>query len=476
MSNSSDDMSTNETGGKVELSQQYITQLLLEDQDIPIKIVNVDTVPTTTKNCINDKTFETFCNGTLYKCEKLSDLQEQSNNLITRLHQSNLISAIIPIFETEKSTVHPHELTIPLPITITLRYQPKSHFTAKTGTNITNSGQGDAYLTFQKRNLLGLDETVTLDHRRDTGTNAGTNVSMLFPYIIRDNAFLTGKIDVFDMKKFLGVKDQGISFTANTCYTRGWNHSLTFESLKRQFHYPDYIESTKNKNKWVSEQLLIQEGEFFKNNLKLTSVLDERNSTIAPSSGYLLKFTNELSSKFQNLQFWKTAMEFNWVKSWFKNDFVTVSNTIKCGFIKNLNQNESYIHFIDKFQNGGPNDVRSFSPMGLGPRELGHSLGGDAFIAYGTSVFSRIPINAVANSGFRLHGFINGGKLMNHNNLPFQDTLRQLGQEHSSSIGIGLVLRHPMARFELSFAVPLTTHEDDLTRKGFQFGLGFEFL
>ncbi|SMN22203.1 similar to Saccharomyces cerevisiae YNL026W SAM50 Essential component of the Sorting and Assembly Machinery (SAM or TOB complex) of the mitochondrial outer membrane [Maudiozyma saulgeensis] len=464
------------TGGKVEISQQYITQLLLENQDIPIKIVNVETVPTTTKNCINDKTFETFCNGTLYKCEKLSDLQKQSNYLITRLHQSNLISAIIPIFETEKSKENPHELKVPLPITVTFRYQPKSHFTAKTGTNITNSGQGDAYLTFQKRNLLGLDETITLDHRRDTGTNAGSNVSMMFPYILRNNAFLTGKIDVFDMTKFLGVKDQGISFTGNTCYIGGWNHSLTFEALKRQFHYPDYVESRKNKNNWVSEQLLIQEGDFFKNNLKLTSVLDERNSTIAPSKGYLLKFTNELSMKFQNFQFWKTGMEFNWVKSWFKNDFITFSNTVKFGYIRNLNPEESYIHFIDKFQNGGPNDVRSFSPMGLGPRKLGHSLGGDAFVAYGASVFSRLPISILANSGFRLHGFINGGKLINHNNTQFQDTIRQLGQEHSTSIGIGLVLRHPMARFELNFAVPLTTHEDDLTRKGFQFGLGFEFL
>lgn len=461
---------------KIELSEQYISQLLLENQDIPIQIRKIDTIASNTKNKVNDETFNTFFNGTLKQCDKLSDLPRQSNNLITRLHQSNLVSAIIPIFETEASSSNPHELPIPLPIDITLRYQPRSHFTAKTGTNITNSGQGDAYLTFQKRNLLGLDETITLDHRRDTGTNAGTNVSLMLPYILPNNAFLNGKIDVFDMWKFLGVRDQGISFSANTCHPKGWNHSIVLDTLRRQFHYPDYIESAKNKNNWISESILIQEGEFMKNSLKVTSVLDERNSTIAPSKGFMCKFTNELSFRFQNINFWKSCMEFNWVKSWFPNDFVTMSNTFKCGYIRNLNPENTYIHFIDKFQNGGPNDIRSFSPMGLGPRQLGQSLGGDSFISYGISLFSRIPIRTIRDSGFRFHTFINGGKLINHNNAAVLDTMKQFCEQHSTSVGIGFVLRHPMARFELNFSVPLTVHEDDLTRKGFQFGLGFEFL
>ena len=67
-------------------------------------------------------------------------------------------------------------------------------------------------------------------------------------------------------------------------------------------------------------------------------------------------------------------------------------------------------------------------------------------------------------------------QLINHNNNSWVSTFNKLSQKHSTSIGIGVILRHPMARFELNFAVPLTCHSDDLLRKGFQFGLGFEFL
>lgn len=461
---------------KIEISQQYIAQLLYENQDIPIKIANVNTLASTSKSSVKSETLSTFLNDTIFKCEKLSDLTMQSEILMTRLHQSNLISAMIPIFETDKPDDDKHELPIPLPITVTLRYQPKSHFTAKTGTNITNSGQGDAYLTFQKRGLLGRDETITLDHRRDTGTNSGSNLSIVWPYLLHNNAFLSGKIDIFDMWKFLGVRDVGSAFTLKSCFTKGWNHEFGLEFLKRRFQNTHYIETAKNKNNFVSERLLIQEGEFLKNSLRWSSVLDARNSSIAPSKGYLMKLNNEIAFDWDKLKFWKVSTEYNWIKSWFKNDFITMSNTAKCGYIMNLKPADNYIHFVDKFQNGGPNDIRSFSVLGLGPRELGQSLGGDAFVAYGVSIFSRLPIRRISNSGFRLHWFFNGGKLINHNSMLPKDCINALMKEHSTSIGMGLTLRHPMARFELNFAVPVTTHEDDLIRKGFQFGLGFEFL
>lgn len=70
----------------------------------------------------------------------------------------------------------------------------------------------------------------------------------------------------------------------------------------------------------------------------------------------------------------------------------------------------------------------------------------------------------------------NGGKLVNHDNTSLGNCIGQLSKEHSTSTGIGLVLRHPMARFELNFTLPITAHENDLIRKGFQFGLGLAFL
>ena len=461
---------------RVELSPQYISQLLREEQNIPVNVVNVETLPTSAKNPVNKATFDTFLQGTVYKAKTLAQLQEQTDALVLRLQQANVVTAAVPIIETSRHIANGESL----PISLTLRYQPKSHFTAKTGTNITNSGQGDAYLTFQKRNLLGLDETVTLDHRRDTGTNAGSNVSMLFPYVARGNAYLSGKLDLFDAWKFLGVHDRGAAFNLHTCYTPAsglWNHSVTLDCIERAFHNTAYALPIKDTSTLVAEQLMVQEGKSLTSSLRWCASRDARDSTIAPTRGHMVKVDTQVaaSPETKSLNFIKTSCEGNWVRSWFSNDFITLSATGRAGYIHNLNPLLKYIHFADKFQSGGPNDVRSFAPMGLGPRTLNQPLGGDALVAWGLSLFSRIP-GPMVNSGFRLHAFVNGGKLVNHNSAPLIDLARTMAQEHSTSVGLGLVLRHPMARFELNFAVPVTTHDGDMLRKGFQFGLGFEFL
>ena len=466
--------------GRVELSPQYIAQLIREEQDVPVQVVAVDTLPTSAKNPVNKATFDTFLQGTVYKASTLTQLQEQTDALVMRLQQANIVAAAVPIIETSRSSVSGAGES-PLPVSLTLRYQPKSHFTAKTGTNITNSGQGDAYLTFQKRGLLGLDETVTLDHRRDTGTNAGSNVSVLFPYVVPGNAYLSGKIDMFDAWKFLGVHDRGAAANLHTCYTPKsgkWNHSLTLDCIERVFHNSAYALPIKDTSTLVSEQLLVQEGKSLSSSLRWCASRDARDSTIAPTTGHMVKVDTQISAAPETAtpKFIKGSCESNWVRSWLHNDFLTLSATGRAGYIHNLDPTRSYIHFADKFQSGGPNDVRSFAPMGLGPRSLGQPLGGDAMVAWGLSLFSRVPVGPMLNSGFRLHAFLNGGRLVNHNGMGLGDLARTLAQEHSTSVGLGLVLRHPMARFELNFAVPVTTHDGDMVRKGFQFGLGFEFL
>ena len=134
------------------------------------------------------------------------------------------------------------------------------------------------------------------------------------------------------------------------------------------------------------------------------------------------------------------------------------------------------VHISDKFQSGGPNDIRSFQSMGLGPKDHMNSIGGDAFVSYGVSVFSRLPIEKWSASNFRLHGFIDGGNLIDHNGQALTDCLAALSRQHSTSAGVGIILRHPMARFELNFSVPLTMHSGDDVRKGLQFGVGLSFL
>lgn len=223
---------------------------------------------------------------------------------------------------------------------------------------------------------------------------------------------------------------------------------------------------------FASSHLLFSAGDDVKHSVVHSITRDTRDNIIAPSSGQMWKFINEVSLG----KFWKTNLEYNFTKSWFNRNFITMSSTVKAGYIHNFHAKTYPLHLADKFYNGGSNDVRSFQLMGLGPKDIYDYVGGDTSLSYGLSLFSRLPFKRFYDSNFRLHLFFNGGRLINRNNANTTDTLMQMLSQHSLSTGFGLVFRHPVARFELNFTVPITAHTSDATRKGFQYGIGISFL
>ena len=65
--------------------------------------------------------------------------------------------------------------------------------------------------------------------------------------------------------------------------------------------------------------------------------------------------------------------------------------------------------FNDRFQLGGPLDVRMFKQSGLGPRDGSNALGGDLFWAVGLSVISDLPRKP--QWPVKTHVFVNAGRL-----------------------------------------------------------------
>ena len=150
----------------------------------------------------------------------------------------------------------------------------------------------------------------------------------------------------------------------------------------------------------------------------------------------------------------------------------------------------------DRFQLGGPTDVRGFSVGGLGPRDGQDSVGGDAFAAGSVNLLFPLPRKG-PDSGLRFQVFANGGRLVAlKNNKPrsqpesssqgldtgaaFKGVLGALGElangAPSTAAGVGLVYAHPVARFELNFSLPLVLRKGEVGTKGFQVGVGINFL
>lgn len=143
----------------------------------------------------------------------------------------------------------------------------------------------------------------------------------------------------------------------------------------------------------------------------------------------------------------------------------------------------------DRFQLGGPTDVRGFRLGGLGPHDGGDAIGGDVYAAGGASLLLPVP-KVGKDTPLRIQAFINGGRLLSlkgrdkEGNMAsenvlsnMQRTIKSLQEDlPSCAAGIGLVYAHPIARFEINFSLPLVMRAAEQGRKGLSFGVGVEFL
>ncbi|AEY99214.1 FAGR392Cp [Eremothecium gossypii FDAG1] len=395
----------------------------------------------------------------LLTAHSLADAAEQTLDA-RGVHRAALSSTQIP--SHFHSNDAPYELSV-LDVIHRVALKPVSRFRAKTGTNVGN-GEGDGYLQFQWRNILGGGERLTLDATKGTKTHS----SYLLNFNAPVSTWWLGDLSLFKNATQLGgleLFSLGTRASLRSCFfgLRSWNHELHAEQLWC---------TTGCINGLASDASLLQCGDDVKTSLSYVLSSDTRDSAVFASTGRLLRWASELALG----SYAKTQVQLSDAVSWGAGDFLTLSTTLKAGYIKNLQPGLRPIHIRDKFHCGGANDVRGFQLMGLGPKDAQDSLGGDAFLTYGLSLFSRLPVQRWAGSDFRLHWFLNGGRLLSHNDASLLDVGTTLLEEHSISCGTGLLFQHPVARFELNFTLPLATHSSDTARKGFQYGIGVSFL
>lgn len=459
--------------------QNYMAQLLKSTSKTPIV---VSTVLASDHKSIRPEVLQKYLDATILQATSFSQLCEQADLLNIRLIQHGMAENVsqsldsrgivrLPLIRHHypslvyESQSIPGELSV-IDIISRLNIVPIKRFTAKTGTNIGN-GEGDGYLQFQLRNMFGGGEQLKFDITKGTKTHSsylldyGQPVTpwWMFNSMLFKNSRQFGNSNSIDML----IRGFRTSLRSGFQETGAMNHEIFYEAEWR---------TSQLSSLHASDTLLFQAGDDIKSSLGHSLAIDKRDSPIAPTSGSLLKLTNELALG----KYWKSQVEVSQNNSWLKDNFIGSCCTFRSGYIANLNSSKKAVNTFDKFHNGGANDIRSFQIMGLGPKDLFDSIGGDAFVAYGVSFFSRLPIKKWSHSNFRLHWFLNGGKLINHNNASLTTVAKQLASQHSTSIGFGILLRHQVARFELNFTLPLTVHSGDAMRKGFQYGIGISFL
>jgi len=211
-------------------------------------------------------------------------------------------------------------------------------------------------------------------------------------------------------------------------------------------------------------------GQSVKSSVSHTFLLDSRNDRLAPTHGFYLKTVHEIAGLGGGASFIKSETHGQVSRPIFPG--VSVSLAARSGLLWGLN---GPTLFSDRFQLGGPASIRSFRANAMGPRDGSDSLGGEMYWSAGLSVISQIPKKP--EWPVKTHAWVNAGRLDNiDKSRPLADNVASTLAKPSVSAGVGLIYNFDIARVEVNFGVPLVASKSDGSRRGFQVGLGLEFL
>jgi outer membrane protein insertion porin family len=379
-------------------------------------------------------------------------------------------------------------------IEIWLKVREKSRLMLRTGTDLGNT-EGSAYGSLLWRNVFGGAESLSLN--ASTGTRTRSSYAAIFDSPILSNPDLRLSFDGLassTQKAWASheeiLKGAGAKFKWVTA--SGSRHEVGYSAMWRQ------ITSLASN---ASPTVRNDAGDTVKSSITHTWVNDRRDNPLLPSAGYLMKTVSEIAGwgPLQgDVAFWKSEVETSGATSiplpGVPGDSgISMTGGFRAGIIYPLPIGMDSLsqpsRINDRFQLGGPTDVRGFKIAGLGPRDGPDAVGGDVYAAASANLLFPLP-RLGKDSPLRFQIFANGGRLLA---LKHTGERRGMGsravQESvygtvaellnglpSMAAGVGLVYAHPVARFELNFSLPLILRKGEESRKGLQFGVGINFL
>jgi len=211
-------------------------------------------------------------------------------------------------------------------------------------------------------------------------------------------------------------------------------------------------------------------GQSSKSSISYTWTRDTRDDKFTAKRGLYTRLFQELAGLGGDAAFYKAEAEGQLSRPLIPG--VTVSFAARTGVLWSINRPSL---FPDRFQLGGPVNVRSFRANSMGPQDGSDSLGGELYWAAGLSLISNIP--SKAHWPINTHIFLNAGRLdSNDKSRKLTENIVECLSKPSISAGVGLIYRFDPVRVEVNFGVPLMASKSDGSRKGFQVGLGLEFL
>ncbi|KAG0262694.1 hypothetical protein DFQ27_002213 [Actinomortierella ambigua] len=343
----------------------------------------------------------------------------------------------------------------------------------KTGTEAGNA-EASAYGSLTVKNVFGGAETLNTSMAFGTRTSSAFQFSLATPLLadpdknLSLNLFSQSRNNTYWSSHEEDLKGGSVKYTT---LSRLGYHEFAYDG-----HWREITRPSENASMSIREQC----GHSLKSALSHLWIHDQRDEPLMPSTGHYLRVFQEYAGLGGDVEHLRHEVEGQVVRSNARG--YILSATMNAGYLHSLNGKPSKLS--DRFFLGGPMSVRGFKSFGLGPRDGGDSLGGDAYVSAGVSLLTPFPGFPAPDASVKGHLFANAGSLVavtpSSSTTTAATTMRRTAEDltktPSVSVGAGVVYRHPQVRIELNFAVPLVASQSDAVSRGWQFGLGIRFL
>lgn len=315
--------------------------------------------------------------------------------------------------------------------------------------------------SIRERNLLGKGQDLRFGIQRAT-KGLEVDISFTEPYFMDKDLSLG--MDVFritrDRESESSFDSDSIGSTVRATYS-------IVEALRHTLKYSYRTDDITNIESDASRFILDQEGKNTTSLIGHTLFYDKRDNNRLPTSGYMLRFNQDLAGLGGDSKFLRNELRGEYFKKIWKDD-VVLKVGAKGGHILGLNNEDVRIN--ERFFIGG-NDIRGFRNAGIGPRDTItlDALGGNLY--YATSAEMRFPLGLPEELGFLGAAFLDAGSLSD-----VDDSGSEVVDESSLrfSAGVGLSWSSPLGPIRIDFANPILKEDFDKTQEvRFSFGTRF---
>ncbi|KAL0933660.1 surface antigen [Colletotrichum truncatum] len=387
----------------------------------------------------------------------------------------------------------------PTDVDVDIVVKELSRYKFNAGTDVGNS-EGSAYTSLLWRNIFGGAEQLTVNASAGTRTRSAYSANLSAPVHSNPDTRVA-------LEALASATDK--SWAAHEEVLKGGNLRFSWLSSPKDMHSLEYSaiwRQVTGLRDNASPTVRADAGDSIKSSIKHTYQRDQRDNPQLPQSGYMLRSVFELAGVGTlggDVAFSKNELEVGGavpipLPGVQGRSGISIGGGFRFGMLYPLPLGFSSggkaqpSRINDRFQLGGPTDVRGFHYGGLGPHDGQDAVGGDVFAAGSVNMLFPLPYKG-PDSALRFQVFANGGRLVALKNKGKGSSAEGLDSRTvagsmwralndlttglpTTAAGVGLVYAHPVARFELNFSLPLVLRRGEQGTKGLQVGVGINFL